>query len=123
MSAEWRDKFKSNVTRVAFQMKLSRPMMEMLCAASDDVAWDRAAFGGNIFQPDNWYITERALTQRGLLRRKKPQAVELQRGDRFPNFYELTPAGVAVVELMKVGGIFLKADAARLKMSARKGRN
>lgn len=116
MPADWQDRFRSNVTRVRFEINLTRPMMEMLCACADDVQWDRAKFGGILF-PDNWIATEFALTKRGLLERKPPRPV----GDNTPPF-TLTPAGMAMVELMKVGGIFMPAEAALAKMRGRKGR-
>lgn len=116
ISADWQERFQSNVTRVRFEINLTRPMMEMLCACADDVMWDRAKFGGITF-PDNWIATEFALTKRGLLERKPPRPV----GDNTPPF-RLTPAGVALVELMKVGGLFIPAEEAARKMRGRKGR-
>jgi hypothetical protein len=113
----WQDRFRSNVTRVRFVINLTRPMMEMLCACSDDVSWDRRRFGGITF-PDNWISTEHALTTRGLLERKPPRPVT----DSSPPF-KLTPAGEALVELMKVGGIFIPAREAVERASARKGRH
>ncbi len=114
---ESRERFKTNVTRVSFQIKLSRPMMEMLCALSDDVRWDRDRYG-SIFNPDNFIATPRALFERGLIRRKADVKAA------FPGpFDELTEIGKAMVELMKVGGIFIEAEEARKKLSGRKGRN
>lgn len=123
---EWQDAFKSYSTRIGFNMQLTRPMLEFLCACADDVYWDRVRFG-SIFFPDNWFSTEHALRKRGLVVRKPPQEVakrsaEAIRGvDQRPP-WELTPAGRALVELLKVGGLFIPAEQATQKMSARKGR-
>jgi len=126
----WQDAFKSYSTKVGFNLQLTRPMLEFLCACSDDVYWDRAAYG-SIFFPDNWIATEHALMKRGLVVRKPPQVVEQQRkaadklagrGNGLPPPWALTPAGHAVIDLLKVGGLYLSADAATKKMAARKGR-
>jgi hypothetical protein len=49
--------FLSCTTRIGFDLKLSRPMMEFLCACSDDVEWDRRRFPC-LYEPDNWIATE-----------------------------------------------------------------
>jgi hypothetical protein len=129
MATEWQDKFKSYSTRVGFNLQLTRPMLEFLCSCADDVYWDRAKFG-TIFFPDNWYSTEHALTKRGLVIRKPPQDVKKERannpdatrGGGLAPPWELTPAGRAVVDLLKVGGLFISAAEALPKMKARKGR-
>lgn len=118
MNEKWKDAFRSNCTRVRFVINLTRPMLEFLCAASDDVYWDRRAYGGLTF-PDNWYSTEHALVKRGLIERKPPQLVK---GYSAPP-WRLTPAGVALVELLKIGGIYIEAHEAVVKMSSRKGRH
>lgn len=111
----WKDQFISNTTRVGFMLKLSRPMLEFLCATSDSVHWDRARYGG-MYEPDNWICTERALTQRGLIERVGPT----KDVDIPP--WALTPVGESVVEMLKVGGLFIPADKALKKLSKRKGR-
>lgn len=116
---EWQEHFQGCMTRISFKLLLSRPMMEMLCATSDDVYWDRARYGG-MFEPDNFLGTERALVNRGLIVRKLRLKNKEDIG-RPP--YELTPAGLAVVELLKVGGLFLEAEEANKRMKKRKGRN
>lgn len=120
----WRERFLSQSLRTHFELKLTRPMLEMLCATSDDVIWDRARFG-NMFSPDNWIVTETALAKRGLLVRKEPKAVKFKMGAQGwspTSFYELTPAGVALVELLKVGGLYLPAQEALERLAGRKGR-
>lgn len=115
---DWQDAFKSNSTRVRFAISLTRPMLEFLCAAADGVHWDRRAFGGITF-PDNWISTEYALKKRGLIIRKPPQ--DATKYSVIP--WSLTPAGVALVELLKVGGLFIESNEAVEKMAARKGRH
>lgn len=116
---DWRDRFKSNMTRVTFTLSLTRAMLEFLCAASDDVYWDRRAFGG-LGYPDNFLATEHALMRRGLLVRLPPREVTGRNISAPP--WSLTPAGVQVVQLLKVGGIYIEAEEARQRFASRKGR-
>lgn len=113
--------FLSCTTRIGFDLKLSRPMMEFLCACSDDVEWDRRRFPC-LYEPDNWIATERALTKRGLLRRyseiERKKRIK-ERGATWPIPYCLTEIGHAVVALLKVGGLFIEAEAAREKLQKR----
>lgn len=113
----WREAFKGCMTRVSFELKLTRAMLEMLCALSDEVAWDRRAYGG-LHYPDNFMATNHALTRRGLIERREPQKVR----DGMPPPWKLTPAGVAAIEMLRVGGLFIEAEAARTKLSKRRGR-
>jgi hypothetical protein len=119
----WQEAFRSNMTRVSFQLMLTRAMLEFLCACADDVHWDRTRYG-TLGYLDNWIATEHALTKRGLIVRKPPQPVG--KGKRADGFlsppWELTPAGLAVVELLKVGGLFIEAREAADRIAARKGR-
>lgn len=119
---DWRDAFKSNMTRVTFELKLTRAMLEFLCACSDGVRWDRRAFGGLLY-PDNWLATEHALIRRGLLERL-PRQVAGPGGDGEVLVFlpwKLTPAGEALIELLRVGGLFIEAQEAKAKFSGRKG--
>ena len=118
---DWQDAFRSQMTRVTFNLMLTRPMLEFLCAASDDVHWDRTAFG-HLGYSDNWIATERALTKRGLIIRKPPQNVKKTGDNRLPPPWEVTPVGRAVVEMLKVGGLYIEAQAAADKLQKRKGR-
>lgn len=116
---DWQDAFRSQMTRVTFNLMLTRPMLEFLCAAAEDVHWDRQAFG-HLGYSDNWMATERALTKRGLVVRGKPRKVN--QDGRLPPPWELTPVGAAVVEMLKVGGLYIEAQAAADKLQARKER-
>ena len=115
----WQEAFQTNITRVTFNLTLSRAMMEMLCALSDDVQWDRTRYG-NLLYPDNFLATERALVARGLIVRKLRIAGKDPGG---PPFYKLTPVGVACAEMFRVGGCFIEATDARDKLNRRKGKN
>ncbi len=122
-SADWQSAFKGSVCKVGFSLNLSRLMLEYLCAISDDVRWDRPSFGG-IHCPDNWYVVERCLEKRGLIRRKKDSVIDTYKHlsiEEYRHFAlcELTPAGECVVQLVKISGIFLEADAAISKKSRR----
>lgn len=119
---EWKQNFRSCQTRISFELKLTRPMLEFLCACSDDVWWDRSRYG-NIYYPDNFLATEHALERRGLIERAglgtyNPELKETQQRP-----VRLTPVGKAVVEMLKIGGLFLEAEEAREKIRKRVGRN
>lgn len=116
MAEPWKDAFKSCMTRVMFELKLSRAMLELLCAVSLDVSWDRRAFGGMLY-PDNWLATERALSKRGLIVRKPPREVR----EAGPP-WSLTPVGEAVVQMLKVGGLYVEPETAKAQLAARRGR-
>jgi len=116
---DWQDKFKSQMTRVSFQLALSRPMLEFLCACADDVYWDRRAFG-SLHYPDNWFATEHALIKRGLIERKPPHLVKQKTFGKPP--WELTPAGIVLIELLKIGGLYIEAHEAQRRFLARPGR-
>lgn len=99
-------------------------MMEYLCALSDDVHWDRRRYH-TIFYPDNFLATQHALERRGLIQRKSPRLIKKD-DNKDPwsvTFQMLTPAGISVVEMLKVGGLFIEAEEAAKKLSKRKGRN
>lgn len=132
LPAEWKQRFKASSIKVGFQLHLSKSMLEFLCAVADDVSWDRATFG-DIHYPDNWISTEGSLEKRGLIERKPDREHEeagqhnyreLKRGVDYAdcdmrNYCRLTPAGAAVVELLKVSGLFIAQDGAlRRKRSA-----
>jgi hypothetical protein len=122
--ADWVEAFRSQMTRVSFQLMLTRPMLEFLCACADDVHWDRSRYG-SLGYMDNWIATEFALTRRGLVVRRPPQVVKSIRHDHagfVPPPWELTPAGRAVVDLLKVGGLFIPAQEVADRAAARKGR-
>lgn len=125
--SEWRDNLRKSSLKLGFQLMLSRPMLEYLCAVADDVLWDRGLNLGGIHFPDNWLASQNSLVKRGLIERKSPEEFAAQ----YPNrgridgprgewsTYKLTPAGKAVVELVKLAGVFVEADAAINKKSRR----
>lgn len=117
MPADWQQRFKSTNIKVGLQLNLSRAMLEMLCAIADDVLWDRASYG-DIHYPDNWVSCEAALTKRGLIERKqdaereatRKHNIAAQAWDECRSYCKLTPAGRAVVDLLKIVGLFVPAD-------------
>lgn len=121
---EWRDSFKAHSCRVGLQLNLTRPQLEFLCATADGVQWDRAAFGA-MGGPNNFMASARALFKRGLIAHRDfdERDRDFREQALLLNFYgaanwELTPAGRAVVELAKLAGIFVEADAAIVKKLA-----
>lgn len=121
----WKTNFRAMAMRTSFSLSLSQTMLEFLCAVADGVQWDRGFYGVDIHRPDNWIASEAALTKRGLIVRKCreempfrercPTNEDLRRQEH--NYCKLTPAGESVVQLLKVGGIFVEADAAINKRS------
>lgn len=116
ISPDWKELFRSNSVRTSFVLTLTKPMMEFLCAVADDVHWDRSTFG-NIHNPDNWISSEHALAKRGLIVRKSfdenraaTANADWTPDGAIPSCCRLTPAGEAVVELLKVAGLFVAAD-------------
>lgn len=121
----WKDNFKSYSMKRTFMLGLSQPMIEMLCAAADDVLWDRSAYP-NIHAPDNWYSTEKSLEKRGLVERKSKEELgkRYKAGMNWDDYAEtgvikLTPAGEALVNLFRVTGIFIQSDAGIRKKARR----
>lgn len=113
MPTTWQTDFRSTTMRTNFMLTLTQPMIEYLSATADNVRWDRTDFN-SLYRPDNWIATEQALEKRGLVVRKSPEEIAAAAGGRLNQFcrYHLTPAGAAVVALLKVTGIFVEADAA-----------
>lgn len=123
--SDWASAFKSKSLKTNFNLSLSQPMIEFLCAVADDVMWDRALYQPDIHRPDNWIGTGQHLEKRGLVchvrhipeeHRKVSDALDSDDYERGSlSFYRLTPAGEAVVNLFKVVGIFVEADSAITK--------
>ena len=93
-------------------------MIEFISAVADGCHWDRRSFAV-INRPDNWVASQDALIKRGLIRRKPFAQIEQEReaaGDAYihseVSHCYLTPAGAALVELLKVTGVFVVSDAA-----------
>lgn len=108
--ASWKVDFRAHVMKTNFCLTMSQTMIEMLCAVADQVRWDRSLYDGGSAYPDTWYVSENALIKRGLIVRapsSRPLAEKYIR-----DHWKLTPAGEALVELFKVTGIFVEADAA-----------
>ncbi len=116
----WRDNFKSSCTRVGFAIHLSRAMCEFISAVADGVQWDRTVYGSAASFPDNFLATSRSLLKRGLIEEKTENEQKIGRArDAKTNYdlwswthYRLTPAGVQMVELLKIAGLFIEADIA-----------
>lgn len=120
---EWKDRFRHASMKIGFVLCLSKTMLEYLCAVADDVQWDRSLYHQNVPFLDNWISSEKALEKRGLIERKPPEWFDENKYSESP-FSErsccvLTPAGVAVVELVKLAGMFVEADAAINKKNRR----
>lgn len=122
---EWLNNFKAFTLRPNFVLALSRSMIEYLCAVSDNVHWDRATYGmRTVHAPDNWFSTSKSLVKRGLIVRKpqeeisaaskKYQAANWSAEECF-SCYDLTPAGKAVTNLLKITGMFIEQDTAMVK--------
>lgn len=121
----WQDNFKSSCLAVGFRLALTRAMCEFISAVADGVSWDRAVFGSSNAFPDNFLATSRSLIKRGLIERK-PQAEIEARGPARTSYelhswthWVLTPAGEAVVELLKMTGLLVEADVAIEKKAKR----
>jgi len=109
----WKQDFIGASMRSHFSLNLSQAMLEFLCAVADGVTWDRQLYFQSLgSQADTFLATSRALEKRGLI-------VRLPRGERLKeqsfcesSCWELTPAGEKVVDLLKLVGLFIEADAA-----------
>lgn len=127
---EWLNNFKAFTLRPNFVLALSRSMLEYLCAVADDVSWDRSTYGmQTIHAPDNWFSTSKSLVKRGLIVRKPQEEIDAaSKKYRESNWetkycfscYDLTPAGKAVANLLKITGMFIEQDTAMVKKLRRK---
>lgn len=116
---EWRDKFRASSMKVGFTLNLTRPMLEFLCATADGVLWDRSLYrDAALAAPDNFLASFNALAKRGLVERNLA-AHDSDAPFGHTTIYVLTPAGKAVVELVKLAGMFVEADAAIEKKARR----
>ena len=132
----WKKEFSDSTIRSSFILSLSQAMIEFLSAVADGVHWDRSRYFLGIHKPDNFIATGEALKRRGLIRRKSKFEIDkerdalhrrIQRGDSdWDEVYEkscyvLTPAGEALVELLKVTDVFVEADSATIKKYRKRG--
>lgn len=117
---DWRLSFQRQAMRSSFCLSLSQPMLEFLCATADGVHWDRRLYHAQwgIAKPDNWLASSEALIKRGLVERLTRVELDAHASvvgmvqHMATSHYRLTPAGTALVELLKVAGIFIEADMA-----------
>ncbi len=117
-STDWKEALRASSLRVGFNLQLTKAMLQMLCAVADGVTWDRSLFPG-LSCPDNWIGTQTSLVKRGLIQKKTREEIDseysIRRDDakawEWSN-YRLTPAGELVVQLIKLAGVFVEADAA-----------
>lgn len=118
LTPEWRTAFQSSAMKSSFCLALSQPMLEFLCATADGVQWDRRLYyrQWGAARPDNTIAASRALEKRGLIIHvpgRLPTDAEIEAAS--VTYWKLTPAGEALVALLKVAGIFVEADAAIVK--------
>lgn len=115
---DWQSAFHGSVMRTGLLLSLSQAMLEYLCAVADGVLWDR--FGHSaLARPDNFLASSRSLEKRGLIRRRPlRKVIDPLAQIGLENHWELTPAGEAVVALLKAVGIFIEADRATERKAA-----
>ncbi len=126
---DWRSAFQGHAMRTSFCLALSQPMLEFLCAVADGVHWDRYLYSRSfgVARPDNWIASSQSLVKRGLVERLSRAVIDAATVGKMGSteefaqvsHYRLTPAGAALVELLKVAGIFIEADSAIEKRAAR----
>lgn len=117
----WKAAFQGTAMRTSFCLSLTQPMMEMLCAVADGVRWDRALYYRQygMARPDNWIAASTALQKRGLIGPfERTNATDAEWLVGIGSSWRLTPAGEALVQLLKVAGIFVEADAAIVKRAS-----
>ena len=122
-ATDWKEALRASALSVGFNLQLTKSMLQMLCAVADDVTWDRALFPG-LSCPDNWIGTQASLVKRELIQKKTREEIDseyaIRRDDNRSwewSNYRLTPAGELVVQLIKLAGVFVEADAAIRKKS------
>lgn len=105
--------------RGTFTLALTQPMLELLCATADGVHTDRhlyfPVFGAA--KPNNYSISENSLVKRGLIERVPKHLRKIGFDEVETDHIRLTPAGEALIALLRVAGIFVEADASVLKRS------
>jgi hypothetical protein len=121
-SEAWQRNFRASTVAMGFRLSLTKNMLEFLCATADDVRWDgfwELLHGLN--QCGAGAATAASLVRRGLLvdiydSGQKLRLVEGTLPDGSPDFragrWQLTPAGRAVVDLLRIGGLFIESDQA-----------
>lgn len=115
---DWKAAFQGHAMKTSFCLALTQPMLEFLCATADGVHWDRRLYTQQygIARPDNWIASAGSLIKRGLIERCSRSELDQEPIELFMiSHYRLTPAGEALVSLLRVAGIFIEADAAIVK--------
>lgn len=124
LTPDWKSAFQGHAMRSSFCLALTQPMLEFLCATADGVHWDRRLYYQQWGQarPDSFITSARGLINRGLIERLPQVEISGIPSDetRYYAHHRLTPAGSAIVELLKVSGIFVEADAAVQKQERAK---
>lgn len=119
---DWKQSFQSQAMRSSFCLALTQPMLEFLCATAEGVHWDRRLYTRQwgIARPDNWIASAAALMKRGLVERLTRLEIDssIPDADTVTAHYRLTPAGAALVDLLKVAGIFVESDSALARKRA-----
>ncbi len=118
MSDDWKRRFVGSSMRANFTLALTQPMLELLCATADGVHWDRHLYFPALGQAraDTFIASSTALLKRGLVETVPKEVRTKAVSDRLESdFLRLTPAGEALVGLLRVTGIFVEADAASIK--------
>ena len=120
-AGDYRRAFVASSMRHNFHLTLTGPMLEMLCAIADGVVRDREYhFTFSSVTPGDFVSRAEPLIKRGLVYHvprhlqpvEPPEAFCQQNAEGRQNYYKLTPIGEALVELLKLAGLFVKADAA-----------
>jgi hypothetical protein len=115
---DWKRRFLGASMRTNFTLALTQPMLELLCAVADGVHWDRHLYFPALGQArsDHFMSSAAALIKRGLVETVPHELRTKSVGDRIESdFLRLTPAGEALVALLRVAGIFVEADATSIK--------
>lgn len=121
---DWKAAFHSHTMKTSFALALTQPMLEFLCATADGVHWDRRLYyrQWGSARPDSFLTSAAGLVKRGLIERLPRSQIE---GVKYEELHlhahhRLTPAGAALVELLRVTGVFVEADAAAEKRAMAK---
>jgi len=120
-AGDFRRAFIASSVRHNFQLTLTGPMMEMLCAIADGVVRDREYhWTFSCVTPGDFVSRAEPLIKRGLVYHvprhlqslKSPAETSQGIREGRQDYYKLTPIGEALVVMLKVAGLFVKADAA-----------
>lgn len=120
---DWKERFRAHSLRTGFTMHLTQPMLELLCAIADDVQWDASRYNSSGLR-DSIMVTAACLEKRGLIEHKRePEKLQVLKENirgHERSYWQCTPGGKAVVQMLKMAGLFVEADAAVSKKAKRK---